>query len=302
LDKLILELASGNRKRHVPFSNLVSNSTVFIEEQYVPQDFVWKDPRNLTKDAIIELCNHIRRRQDEYGPESGFRFASYFDGKNIIEADYSTRADEKMAAVRAKQQKKKRKEKRGKQPNIDISRSVDISRSREAAPAPAAAMAMDAGACQTSTTYIPQIDPSLLAEDRNSNTNSPQPAIIDQSPNHSRGGYVDDIGMQILLENGYSNTLPVNGPMDGPPQYYVSADALDTLKRITDCREVQDKNQRLPEVLEKQKAQKPRRSDRVQSRNRSPDKSRKQRRTGVSDGDGTRGVQTRSQKVRNGRR
>ena len=181
-------------------------STDFIDDCYVPTAFVWKDPRNLTKDALIELCNHICERQDKYGPEGGFRFKSYFNGKEMVDAEYGTRVDEKRAAARSVKQRKQRKgkEKKGKKNVEEFENSSTI-------PTP--------DVVGTSNEYVPQIDPQLLGE---AGTTSDTPRATEAN---CGGRLVDDAEMQILLANGHPLTIPINGPNDGPPLYYVSAAA-----------------------------------------------------------------------------
>jgi hypothetical protein len=248
-------LASGNRKNHIPFSNLISDSSAFVNDRYVPDDFVWKDPRNLTKDAILDLCNHIRKRQDDYGPEEGFRFSAYFDRKQIVPADYGTRTNEEKAANRSKKQKRARKDKRGNkkqkndkdeerashaQPELqstDINTPTASPNMPENKVTPAVAgeghhISTDNGTI--SNTYVPQIDPSLINEDDMSTRVTRRTTVLEREPRTDmEGGYIDDSSMQVLMANGYSNMIPSNGPMDGPPRYFVTAAALEMLRRIS---------------------------------------------------------------------
>jgi hypothetical protein len=108
----ITELASGNKKKHVPFSYLISRSEALIDKDYFPSGFIWKDPWNLSKEAIQDLLNHIRSRQEQYGPDEGFKFHSYLNGKDVVEAQYGRNGNTEKAAARNKKQQMTQKKKR----------------------------------------------------------------------------------------------------------------------------------------------------------------------------------------------
>lgn len=195
------ELASGNRKSHVPFGMLSNESHKFIHSKYCPPNFVWKDPRNLTKKAIMQICDHIRTRQDKFGSMEGLRFHAYFDGDNIVQADYGINDADKRAAARLKKQQKARSAKR----------AAQRKGKQKATTTPSASNS--------------QIDPALLNEEASNAHNT--------TPDNS-GGFIGESDMQLLINNGYPSTLPANGPNDGLPQYYITSDGLSLLKRLTE--------------------------------------------------------------------
>ena len=246
----IIELASGNKKKHVPFAYLISQSDALIDNVYAPSGFVWKDPRNLTKESIQELLNHIRCRQEKYGPHEGFRFHSYVKAKEIVKAQYGINVNTQRAAERNKKQQSCRKKKKdegtkskknGKKtvalPEGSLDPAADpsvtaVHRNVTAAQGNATAAHGNATAVCTVDQQLTQIDPALLGEDEL--TTLVQNTATDgiRHPQDS-GGYVDDIGMQLLIANGFPNTIPVNGPQDGPPKYFVSAAAIQFLSNQT---------------------------------------------------------------------
>ena len=83
----------------------------FIESKYYPDslEFEWKDPHNMSKDNIISLCNHIRHRQNEHGADDIFRFHAYYNGKEMVAAEYGREVNVEIAAERARKQKASRK-------------------------------------------------------------------------------------------------------------------------------------------------------------------------------------------------
>ncbi|KAF8816598.1 hypothetical protein BYT27DRAFT_7248035 [Phlegmacium glaucopus] len=236
-------LASGNRKSHVPFGNLCNDASHFVHHKYVPGGFMWKDPRNMTKAVAVDLCNHIRKRQSEYGPEEGFRFQGYFDGKDMVKAEYGRRVNEEQAAARAKKRQATRKEKGAGEHRVKKGRKTkpkegalvrniqdtpntvnDIAAA--SAPEQRSAVSEHDGSELTldeAMAYVPVIDPSLLASGESTGGTA--------VPQHqdATGRIINDIEMQILNNNGYPASIPINGPSEGPPRYYVPAAALNLL-------------------------------------------------------------------------
>lgn len=62
----------------------------------------------MTKDDLLALCNHIRKRQEDHGVDDAFRFVQYHSGQEMTAAAYGTRADEEHAAVKARKAKRAR--------------------------------------------------------------------------------------------------------------------------------------------------------------------------------------------------
>src|SRR5271168_4787294 len=105
------ELASGFRNNHVPFGQLIGHTSPFVTPKYLPQAIAFKDPHNMTKEAIVELCTHIREWQETHGAHDTFVFRQYAGKGKMIPAEYGSRADQVRAAVRAAKQKASRKTK-----------------------------------------------------------------------------------------------------------------------------------------------------------------------------------------------
>jgi hypothetical protein len=124
----------------------------------------------------------------------------------MVDAEYGIRVDEKKTAARSNKQRKQRKakEKKGKKSLENLDHIPTY-------PTPDDVV--------TSNPYVPQIDPQLLGE---AGTNTVTPRTTETN---CEGRYVDDAEMQILLANGHPLTIPINGPNDGPPRYFISAAA-----------------------------------------------------------------------------
>jgi hypothetical protein len=207
-------LASGQRRSHVPFGSLKDSSDDFIDDRYVPEDFIWKDPRNMTKATILRLFEHIRMRQERYGPENAFRFRQYCNGGGMVIAEYGTRANDEKAADRARKQKASR------------------GRSKKGKGKATAAIARNRSEAHTHdpTEAHPQDESSITQSAEHDNNDMIDPALLH---NHEvdQGIIVNDIQMQVLLSHGYPPAIPINGPNDGPPQYQFPTSALDILNQ-----------------------------------------------------------------------
>ena len=63
----------------------------------------------MSKDNIISLCNHIRHRQNEHVADDIFYFHAYYNGKEMVAAEYGREVNVEVAAERARKQKASRK-------------------------------------------------------------------------------------------------------------------------------------------------------------------------------------------------
>ena len=159
----------------------------------------------MTKAAVLDLCNHIRERQEELGAEEGFRFRAYFDGDSMVPSIYGHRTEDNKAAERAAKQKATRRAMKASENRIETTK-VNMA---------------------TPLGYTPVIDPALLGpgEDSTSDAATPIP--------HA-GRVINNREMQVLTEKGYPALIPINGPNDGPPMYfYPSAANLPSVANLT---------------------------------------------------------------------
>jgi hypothetical protein len=101
-------VASGFTRKHVPFALLNRQQNQFIDPKYHPRRMQFKDPQNMTKDDLVALCKHICKRQEEHGVAAAFRFIGYYNGTEMVGAEYGTRADDDRAAIRARTEKEAR--------------------------------------------------------------------------------------------------------------------------------------------------------------------------------------------------
>lgn len=82
------ELATGGKSSHLPYADIERRQSVFIAAKYLPKKAKIRQPRNMPKQVIQEIFEHLLERQGMDGPEQAFRFASIKSGKKIVNACY----------------------------------------------------------------------------------------------------------------------------------------------------------------------------------------------------------------------
>jgi hypothetical protein len=182
----------------------------------------------MSKSSIMELCEHIRHRQELHGLAEGLAFHHYHNGKELVPAEYGNRADDIQAKKRAQKKKaerhataQKKSRKKGKQKD----RGTHTEAMAGTTDDPVQPMASEPPPVQlASGNIIPDdlIDPALVE-------------LSNQAPDSGSGlvtgGIViDGYQMEALRQHGYQAVIPINGPNEGPPWYSVPATALDLLQ------------------------------------------------------------------------
>lgn len=224
-----LELASGGRKRHVPFSMLEADTHAFVAAKYLPARMTLKDPRNMTKGQILTFLAHVDEREKRYGLQDGFRFHCYYNGTDMVPAEYPINVDEaaeQAAGVKAQKARASKKSRKGKEkgkekevapPNQSDTQSRQtyagghntITAGHNSRHSDAAGIISDSN-----------IDPSLLA----AGPVPPQSSDDEDAPQSSTRR-IGDAEMAVLVKLGHPPVVPINGPQDGLPQYEVTSAA-----------------------------------------------------------------------------
>jgi len=77
----------GHKK--VPFKALMGDPESMLDIKYLPRPNILRDPRNMPKEDLIDLLEHIHIRQQTFGAGDAFRFSHYQTGnKEMKEARY----------------------------------------------------------------------------------------------------------------------------------------------------------------------------------------------------------------------
>ena len=249
----LTELASGHRRSHVPFASISLRTGDFIESKFLPPNFIFKDPHNMTKGNIISFCAHIWDRQEAHGAKDAFQFRQYHDGTDLVATEYGRRADLERAAERAAKQKSTRAgmagvKKERKAPGkgnkkakatdslaglISLDDNLHAVIDKVPADGPPA-QGGDNG--RVSTAQVPDstlmIDPCLLQ----SNSAPVETRPIDGHTCCDESIIIDGTLMQALIRHGYPPSLPINGPNEGPPAYRVPGEAMKVLPNADNIR------------------------------------------------------------------
>ena len=206
-------LASGQKKKHVPFSILMDNTNEFIEAKYLPRSMTLRDPHNMTKAQLLDLMAHVQDREDKHGVNEAFRFRRYHNGMEMAPAEYGRHADEERAAVRSE----KARAAHGKR-----SKSIKGKEKMTQWPDRAAVIERNAAAANNLTSHI---DP-LLQSGVPALPNSPS----EEFPPEPSIRRITTVEMEVLMSLGHPPVAPINGPNDGLPEYEVPVTAFRLLQ------------------------------------------------------------------------
>lgn len=82
-------MASGGRSTQIPYKLIGKDQVKWINSGVLPADANFKKPRDMDKNVLIEVFNHLIRRQELYGAEGAFSFKYYKSGPNALSAKYT---------------------------------------------------------------------------------------------------------------------------------------------------------------------------------------------------------------------
>ena len=249
-----LELASGCRRDHVPYAELMANPRDFVEPKYLPRGWKFKDPRNMTKDEILAFFQHVQQREEVHGAKDAFRFCKYRMKKEMHTAEYGVDANDELARQKALKAKaardaKKNKQKQPKNPR-DRQTLGEGQTLIDQPVVPAGSTQLDGllpfepgtGSRETSNDVTNMNDPDNRVVPR------PQPLDpnIDPALQEPLAHFEADLAhdkplegvirvneaeMTLLInEHGYVPIPPANGPNEGSPEYEVPAQARGLLQ------------------------------------------------------------------------
>jgi hypothetical protein len=180
----------------------------------------------MNKAAIVEICEHIRKRQKRYGAEDAFRFHKFHNGKELARAIYGRNKEDEVAADRANKQKDARK-KSSKQQRSQKQKDAGNQKGKEKEGAGANQTGVGGSEGNTGHVIPPEdsnIDPSLRDLSDQLRQSSDQPS--NEQPNMDDPKIiVNEDQMRYLLTKGYPPAIPINGPNDGPPLYLFPSSA-----------------------------------------------------------------------------
>ena len=94
ITNLHAELANNGRSRQIPFAAIADQTSAFINPEYLPPTFKWRDPRNLQKSCIEDFFDHVLQRQTAHRLKKAFRFkAVKASDRSVSPANYPNDAD-----------------------------------------------------------------------------------------------------------------------------------------------------------------------------------------------------------------
>lgn len=175
-------VATGGRTTHLPYADIAKSQDLFIDPKYLPKNFKLQKPRDMHKEDIEQLFQHLARRQEmNDNDDMLFRFKSIIESKKRIAAKYPDMMNNEPAV----------------------------------SPAPAPAPDAD-------TTSRPRRQKVQRKGKQKARQQEARESDMDHESNADEPTthiLVDETMKRRLAAAGYLIPLPVNGPDYGPPQY-----------------------------------------------------------------------------------
>lgn len=95
----MIGLASES-ERAVPYRAIQEDPERFIDGQYMPQNIVFKEAKNMQKEDIHRFIDHIISRQKKFGVENAFRFRIYLKKNKEHFSEYPEAAGRRKKKAR----------------------------------------------------------------------------------------------------------------------------------------------------------------------------------------------------------
>ena len=195
----------------MPYTRIETNPSEFIDSIYFPQTVTLKDPQNMQMKDIKAFLSHIQARETAHGTTGAFRFKRYWHQTELRDAVYAAEASPSRPIPSAGAAHPMPMEPQGSGQGATCNRladTVDIE----------AALA------------TPIAEPEIQAEGRNprsalqaaSSRQNPKPHTA--APIFQEGNspiVIDQVEMSRLMTLGIPTSVPINGPHDGQPMYYL---------------------------------------------------------------------------------
>ena len=86
MENQIICSPSSRKSKHVPYGQLGQDIIRFVSEDFLPTGICIKDPRNMHKDDIVQLLQHIYDWQEIHGVTKAFRFSHFIRGDKKFES------------------------------------------------------------------------------------------------------------------------------------------------------------------------------------------------------------------------
>ena len=187
-------LATGGKYKHIPYARLEKDPSVFIDAEYYPPTVSWMDPQNMQMEDIQTLLSHIKAREIAGSNIDAFRFKRYWDGRKLCDAAYAD-----LSAVAA--------------PSCAPSSVYNDLQGSGESPT---ILTEKTGGLRRST---------IVAADPQNPIFTPMPTMTVPKPTIAIGSQGNNLinqeTMSRLTELGIPTSIPVNGPEDGQPMYYM---------------------------------------------------------------------------------
>jgi hypothetical protein len=184
----------------IPYGQLEANPSTFIDPVYYPPTVTLKDPQNMRMEDIKSFLGGIQTREITLGQSEAFRFRKYKDKTSLHDAVYAV-----SAAVSAGD---------GNQSYHPIESYSH--NGMQGNPSHRGGMGTDATTASDPLTPV---------------TFNWSPAAFHDIPAARSNILIDQTTMSTLTGMGVPTSIPVNGPADGQPRYFMPQAASEILSQ-----------------------------------------------------------------------
>jgi hypothetical protein len=207
-------LATGGKYVRIPYGQLEAHISTFINPEHYPPTVTLKDPHSMPMEDIRTFLGYIQDREKKLGEYEAFRFSKYKDKTGFHDAAYPNSAAIPLAETRHSSPPIADElevipglgTKAGYSRHVTQHQKSSQSGWSERQPGNTRGLGTDAAKPS---------DPLSLT-----NLNCPPAASVDPLAADSNN-IIDQSTMGVLTGLGVPATIPVNGPSDGQPRYYM---------------------------------------------------------------------------------
>jgi hypothetical protein len=198
----------------IPYGQLEANISTFINPEHYPPTVTLKDPHSMPMEDIRTFLGYIQDREKKLGEYEAFRFSKYKDKTGFHDAAYPNSAAIPLAETR--QSSPPIADELGGTfglgTQVEYSRHVTQHRKSS-----------QSGLSERASGNPRRIGPDAAKPSDPlslTNLNCPPAAFFDPLVADSNN-LIDQSTMGVLTGLGVPATIPVNGPSDGQPRYFM---------------------------------------------------------------------------------
>jgi hypothetical protein len=192
-------LATGGKYVRIPYGQLEANTSTFINPEHYPPTVTLKDPHSMPIEDIKTFLGYIQDREKKLGECEAFRFSKYKDKTGFHDAAYPDSAAIPLGDTS--------------QPSPPIADQLGSTQHQKSS--------QNGSTVRQTRNIRARTDAAKPSHPRSlTNLHCPPAACLVTSAADSNM-LIDQSTMSVLTGLGVPATIPVNGPSDGQPRYFM---------------------------------------------------------------------------------